>query len=62
MKESKTNTYPIFYSLIPSIQYYDWGNRSENSFIKDFLKKKKKLEFDINQTIAEVFVFDSFIL
>jgi mannose-6-phosphate isomerase len=54
MKEAKTNTYPIFYSLIPSIQYYDWGNRSENSFIKDFLKKKKKLEFDINQPIAEL--------
>ncbi|GIX42192.1 MAG: mannose-6-phosphate isomerase [Leptospiraceae bacterium] len=49
-----TNIKPIFYILTPTIQHYDWGNRSNNGFIKNFIRKKNKLHLNNGIPIAEL--------
>lgn len=46
---------PIYYSLIPSIQHYDWGSSSEFGYIRNFIKKK--YDFLLNEKpLAELWM------
>lgn len=45
---------PVFYILVPTIQFYDWGNKNEKGFLKSFLKKTNRLQLDNNLPVAEL--------
>lgn len=47
---------PILYKLIPTIQNYDWGSTSRNSFIRTFLKKHQSIDFSDTEPIAELWM------
>lgn len=47
---------PLFYTLTPTIQNYDWGSTLSNSFIRNFLKNLNNFDVNINKPIAELWM------
>lgn len=37
---SMSKELPFFYEISPTVQNYDWGAQSENSYLRNFVKKK----------------------